>query len=131
MQIKTKRLRRQLVKLELESIKQLKTDLAPFESELKSINSFLHRCEHDKSKVVREYSSGQINKLKHIKTVLEEINHLIAGAIGEHKVHQELLKLSDTNYLFNDYTTRFDPPIYNKQTKERILSIQLDHLLYI
>ena len=54
---------------------------------------------------------------------------LIAGAIGENSVVNELQKLSDNYYLINDFSVEFNPPIYNKNEDDRIYSIQIDHLL--
>ena len=54
---------------------------------------------------------------------------LIAGAIGENSTVNELQKLSDNYYLINDFSAKFNPPIYNKKDKDRIFSVQIDHLL--
>ena len=68
-------------------------------------------------------------KLEHTKSVVTDINPLIAGAIGEHLVLKELKKLSDSFVLFNDFSLSLNPPIYNNNTKDRIHTIQIDHLL--
>ena len=69
----------------------------------------------------------KINELERIKVVLKDLNHLIAGAIGENLVVKEIEKLSDGFILMNDFGLNFRPPIiFNK---EPILSIQIDHLL--
>ncbi len=68
-------------------------------------------------------------KLEYTKSVVTDINPLIAGVIGEHLVAKELEKLSDTFVLFNDFSLSLSPPIYNKNNKDRIYSIQIDHLL--
>lgn len=68
-------------------------------------------------------------KLGLIKEALEELHSLIAGAIGENSVVNELQKLSDKYYLINDFSLKFDPPIFNKRENDRIYSIQIDHLL--
>ena len=67
--------------------------------------------------------------MKYAKGVLEEINPLIAGAIGESKVEQELTNLSLNGVLLNDFSLKFNPPLFSKKTKERIHSVQIDHLL--
>jgi hypothetical protein len=61
--------------------------------------------------------------------IIEDISSLIAGAIGEKLVENELKKLSDKNVLFNDFSINFKTPIYNKKENDRIYSIQIDHLL--
>jgi len=53
----------------------------------------------------------------------------MAGAVGEHKVQKELQKLTGNITIINDFNTEFNPPLYNRNTKERIHSIQVDHLL--
>ena len=40
-----------------------------------------------------------------------------------------LQQLSDDCYLINDFSIKFDPPIYKKKEDDRIFSIQIDHLL--
>lgn len=73
--------------------------------------------------------SIKLNELEHIKEVAYSLNDLIAGAIGESLVEKELKKLSDTHVLFNDFSVKFNEPIYNKRENDRIYSIQIDHLL--
>jgi hypothetical protein len=70
-----------------------------------------------------------LNKLDHTKEVVEGLSPLIAGAIGEKKVVKALEKLSNENTLINDFSLTFNPPIYRKSEGDRILSIQIDHLL--
>ena len=38
-------------------------------------------------------------------------------------------ELSDDYYLINDFSVKFNPPIYNKAEGDRIYSVQIDHLL--
>lgn len=71
----------------------------------------------------------KLNELEHIKEVSYSLKPLIAGAIGEKLVEKELKKLSDTHILFNDFSLKFNTPIYNKRENDRIYSIQIDHLL--
>ncbi|MFV1975750.1 MAG: nuclease-related domain-containing protein [Candidatus Scalindua sp.] len=68
-------------------------------------------------------------ELEFIKETVEGLYTLIAGAIGENSVVNELQKLSDNYYLINDFSLDFNPPIYNKRENDRIYSIQIDHLL--
>ena len=68
-------------------------------------------------------------ELEHTKDTVEGLRTLIAGAIGENSVVNELQKLSDNYYLINDFYLEFNPPIYNKRENDRIFSIQIDHLL--
>jgi hypothetical protein len=78
---------------------------------------------------VNESCLTEINKLEHKRSVIDEVNNSIYGAIGEHKVVKELENLSDDNILINDFYLSFHPPIYNRQENDYIKSIQIDHLL--
>lgn len=80
-------------------------------------------------KVIIERSRDEIKEIEYAKKTVDELSPLIVGAIGESKVEKEIRKLSDDYILINDYKLEFYPPIYNKKTKDRIYSIQLDHLL--
>ena len=78
---------------------------------------------------VNESCLTDINKLENKRSVIDEVNNSIYGAIGEHKVVKELENLSDDNILINDFYLSFHPAIYNRQQKDYIKSIQIDHLL--
>ena len=67
--------------------------------------------------------------LEFIKETIENLYSLIAGAVGENSVVNELQKLPDIYYLINDFSLNFNPPIFNKRENDRIYSIQIDHLL--
>jgi len=84
----------------------------------------LHREE-----IIASRTKKVIDKLEFTKEVVDELSHLIAGAVGENKVVNEIKKLPDDNILINDFSLNFSPPIYNKKEKDRIHSIQIDHLL--
>jgi hypothetical protein len=61
--------------------------------------------------------------------IVESLDTLIAGAIGENLVEKELKKLSDKYILINDFSLKLNKPIYNRKRNYRIYSIQIDHLL--
>lgn len=73
--------------------------------------------------------AAAFKKLEYTKSVVSDLNPLIAGAIGEHLVAKELEKLPDTDVLFNDFSLSFNPPINNRNDNGRIHSIQIDHLI--
>ncbi len=79
--------------------------------------------------VIAKRSQFQISKISKTKRVLENLNPLIAGAIGENLVVKELKKLPDDYILINDFSMKFNPPIYNRRENDKIFSIQIDHLL--
>ena len=70
-----------------------------------------------------------IRNLVYQKTVLEDLKPLIAGAVGERKVENELKKLPDHCHIFNNFVLRFDKALYYKPKGEYIQSIQIDHLV--
>lgn len=83
----------------------------------------------NKELVVNKRSSVEIERLNYIKKTIEDLHPLISGAIGEEMVVEEIKKLPDDYILINDFNLKFNPPIYNKNTNDRIFSIQIDHLL--
>jgi hypothetical protein len=70
-----------------------------------------------------------LKELERKKSIIDEINSSIYGALGEQKVVKELENLSDDYTLINDFIYSFKPPIYYKQEDQYIKSIQIDHLL--
>jgi len=91
-------------------------------------NSIKYLTENKKS-VIQNRGKPEIDELDSIKKAVDELRPLIAGAVGESKVEKEISKLSDDYVLINDFSLKFNPPVYNKKTRDRIFSIQLDHLL--
>ncbi len=93
------------------------------------INNQLQSHSLNSNAIIENKISTELDRLYLIKQVLEEINPLVAGAIGEHKVAKELERLSSYGILINDFKINVDPPVYYKKEKNNIHSIQLDHLL--
>lgn len=67
--------------------------------------------------------------LDFIRDTVEDLSPIIAGAIGENQTVKEIQKLPDDYYLINDFSIKFEKPIYNRREDDRIYSIQIDHLL--
>ncbi len=84
---------------------------------------------NNKEKELSNRSRREIERLTYINEVLEELYPLISGAVGESLVVKEIEKLSNDYILINDFKLEFDKPIYNKRNRDRIYSIQIDHLL--
>jgi hypothetical protein len=63
------------------------------------------------------------------KDILAENNNLFLGAVGEQKAVDELKKLPDTYRVINNFRLNLRKPIYNKNTGQRIYSIQSDHIV--
>lgn len=96
---------------------------------LDDTNNKIKYYTENREKVISERSSGKLKELDQTKAVVDSLYPQIAGAIGENKVVKELSKLSDKYYHINDFSIEFERPIYNKNEKDRIFSIQIDHLL--
>jgi hypothetical protein len=79
--------------------------------------------------IIKERSLPEIRKLNNVKKTIEDLQPLIAGAVGESLVVKEIEKLPNDYILINDYKLKFNPPIYNRNTNDKIFSIQIDHLL--
>ncbi|WP_421803981.1 nuclease-related domain-containing protein [Flagellimonas sp.] len=101
----------------------------PSKKALESFEEKVHRLQHNRNEIISKRLEPKFNQLKHTKTVVDSLNNLIAGAIGENLVEKELSKLSDNFVLINDFSIQFDKPIYNRKERDRIYSIQIDHLL--
>ncbi|NIN37082.1 MAG: hypothetical protein GTN46_13490 [Gammaproteobacteria bacterium] len=89
----------------------------------------LNDYRENKEKIISARCDESYKELDYIKEVVDGLYTLIAGAIGENSVINELQKLSDNYYLINDFSVKFNPPIYNKKENDKIFSIQIDHLL--
>jgi len=96
---------------------------------IKEIDKKIEFLNSNRGKFLYSKSSSKIEELNFIKSVVDSINTHIAGAIGENLVACELQKLSDKYILYNDFSIHFDTPVYNGKTRQRIHSIQIDHLL--
>lgn len=96
---------------------------------IKSLNRKRQSLINNYENVVTKRCMESYQELEHVKDTVEGLRTLIAGAIGENSVVNELQKLSDNYYLINDFFLEFNPPIYNKRENDRIFSIQIDHLL--
>lgn len=109
--------------------KRIKKAIADILFESENVNTRLHEYTTNKMGVVKQRIAPKLAKIGYAKGVLVEINPLIAGAIGERKVEKELKGLAINGILLNDFSVKFNPPIYNKKEKDRIYSVQIDHLL--
>lgn len=78
---------------------------------------------------VQESSYLPLKELDRKKRVIDEITTSIYGAIGEQKVVDALQCLPEEFILINDFTVSFLTPLYWPQGKERIKSVQIDHVL--
>lgn len=109
--------------------KRIKDVTVQFLLESENVNRRLNEYTTNKMGIVEQRIAPKLEKIGYTKRVLEEINPLIAGAIGERKVEKELKGLKVNGVLLNDFSMKFDPPIYNRKERDRIYSVQIDHLL--
>lgn len=78
---------------------------------------------------VNQSCKNTLAALDRKKAILDEVNPVIYGALGEHKVVKALESLSDEYYLINDFSISFSKPLYDSQQKSYIKSVQIDHVL--
>jgi len=104
------------------AIKNIQGIIENSENKLKNFNE-------NNELIINERSLPKIRKLNTVKKTIEDLHPIIAGAVGESLVVKEIEKLPDDYILINDYYLKFNPPIYNRNTKDKIFSIQIDHLL--
>jgi len=83
----------------------------------------------NRNEILTKLCAPKLDDLAYTKEVVEGLDNLIAGAIGENLVVKELEKLSKEYVLFNDFSIDFERPMYYKKDKSKIYSIQIDHLL--
>ena len=78
---------------------------------------------------VKQSVHHSLSELERKKTVIDNLNSFIYGALGEQKVVKALENLSDEFFLINDFSVSFSSAIYNRQENDYIKSIQIDHIL--
>jgi hypothetical protein len=81
------------------------------------------------SEAVKQSSRKAISELERKKSVIDNLNSFIYGALGEQKVVKKIETLSDDYFLINDFAISFSPAIYNSQNDDYIKTIQIDHIL--
>lgn len=109
--------------------RRLKLSSKRLTTKIKSIDGQLFNLYGNKDSLIKQRATIRLQELHHTKTILEMVNPLIAGAIGEHKVVKELTNMDIDGFLINDFQASFSPSIYNKKENDKIRSIQVDHLL--
>jgi len=115
------------LKKNVEEIIRKRTHTA--EAEVTKVKNQLSDYVENRERLISARCEASYKELDSTKKVVDGLYTLIAGAIGENAVVNELQKLSDSYYLINDFSLAFDRPIYNRKEDDRIFSIQIDHLL--
>jgi len=108
---------------------RINEETAHLQLECKDIDSRLTNYKSFRLSLIEIQAATKSNKIEFTKEVLDEISPLIAGAIGESKVEKEIMRLGVNGVLINDFSATFYPPIYNSKAKDRIYSVQIDHIL--
>lgn len=78
---------------------------------------------------VKQSTRHPLSEIDRKKEKIDELSSFIYGAVGEQKVVKTLKTLSDEYFLINDFAVSFSRPIYNRQEKDYIKSVQIDHIL--
>lgn len=105
---------------------------ATVKSKVKMLDEKRKRCQYliaNFEEAALEGGRQALDALDSRKRVIDEISTFIYGAIGEQKVVEELKQLPDDYTLINDFFILFDKPIFSKQQRSFIKSVQIDHLL--
>ncbi len=127
--LKKRRLKRKIAYLQDNYDFIINSSVRNIKKEISHDSNIINYLSENKQKIIFERSRPEIDKIERIKTTIDELRPIIAGAVGESLVEKEIRKLSDDYTLINDYCLKFNPPIYIKKTNDRIFSIQLDHLV--
>ena len=122
-------LKRQIQYKEVNFNLNVRRSVDKLESTQRIKNKRYHFITAQFDEAVKESARKDLSELDRKKTVIDEVNSLIYGALGEHKVAKKLKALPDEYILINDFAVSLSPPIYNSQEDEYIKSIQVDHLL--
>jgi len=108
-------------KLEKKARKSFKTEMKTIKKTEKST----HKLEKTYDKTVQKTAKPLLETNKTLKQS-ESFYH---GAIGEEAVIDELTKLPDSYYIFNDITLRLPKSVRWKKYNEYVRSSQIDHIV--
>lgn len=120
--------------------RKLKNKTNNFETEVvKSIQKIVeqHQLKYHRLKYITSQFKAAVEESAHTvlaemdrkKSVIDKLNSIIYGAVGEQKVVRTLEVLSNDYFLINDFAVSFYPAIYNRQDRDYVKSIQIDHIL--
>lgn len=121
--------KQRLSRFEKNKMNRLNVSLRIISNKINSDERFIKEYETNRQNLIAQSAKSKMKNLEYTRDVVENLKNKIAGAIGENLVVKEIEKLSDDYILINDFNLGFSPPIYYKRNKERIYSIQIDHLL--
>lgn len=96
---------------------------------IKTIRLELSHLVDNKTTILINRTRQELLEMERAYNAVEQLGTIIAGAIGEGKVEKQLKKLPNSYYIINDFKVKFNPPLFNRQSNEKIFSIQIDHLV--
>ncbi|MEX0981064.1 MAG: nuclease-related domain-containing protein [Bacteroidales bacterium] len=115
--------------LKRSSIKRIHKATKPLKKKIFLFEVKYNDLSKNKNRVIERRAAQEIKELDKIKTFLDNERSLISGAYGEVLVSKELEKLSDEFIILHDFNAQFNPPVFIKKTNDRVLSIQIDHVV--
>ncbi|HAZ13247.1 MAG: hypothetical protein A2X86_00535 [Bdellovibrionales bacterium GWA2_49_15] len=89
----------------------------------------LNRLERKSEEIIHKKISQMAGSFFKAKCLLDSNYALIQGASGEQQALDELRKLPDSYNVINNVQLRFSKPIYNPRSRQRIYTIQADHVV--
>lgn len=93
------------------------------------LNMALRKLEDNEHNLVMERTQELAGIYYRGKQIFDLNYNLLLGAAGEQQALDELRKLSDSYYIFNNVQLNFPKPLYEPKSRQRIYSIQADHVV--
>ena len=93
------------------------------------LNRALTKLEANEHNLVIERTKELAGIYYRGKQIFDLNYNLVLGAAGEQQALNELKKLSDSYYVFNNVQLSFPKPLYEPRSRQRIYSIQADHVV--
>lgn len=93
------------------------------------LNRALRKLEANQHKLVIAKTEELAGVYYKGKQIFDLNYNLVLGAAGEQQALNELRKLSDSYYVFNNVQLSFPKPLYEPKSRQRIYSIQADHVV--
>ncbi len=127
--IKLNQLSKRLDKLTHYFIDEVEKPFRHLSKKIKNLERDVTYRETNFETLISKRSQNYTNRINLINRILDDNYTLISGTIGEQQVTEELKKLPDTFTVINDLQMSFNRPICNRKENDKILSIQVDHLV--
>ncbi len=99
------------------------------DNRIAALKSKVGRIESDLKAEAERAAGDQLQRLDRLGFKVEKMKFLYYGAIAENEVIERLGRLPSDYHVINDFRRSFSKPIYNRAERDRIYSIQIDHLV--